>query len=267
MRAAVLCLLLFCLGAASPASRDSSRRDHVAVQEQAEKPTAPSWTTGLTFGQHVYLVLLAALLGLVFTGVQKAAAYEIDRNRRHHKAIAQLEHMLGRRFHRLAMNAGRAERLRDAIRTGGIGSMFPSLLGPDDSPCIELFNIDLMNAVVRVNERMEVLDCNVDALRVAYEKLRDASESNPTSVPLRDAYERNAGPIADEYDELRKMMMEIRADVARVLAWLRILGQRDKPGIRRFLIGKSRKSAHVRDEEIADAVRKSERLGSVVPLR
>jgi len=231
-------------------------------------PTAPppehaaSWTTGLTFGQHVYLVLLAALLGLVFTGVQKAAAYEIDRNRRHHRAIAQLEYIFGRRFHRLAQNVARAEALRDAIRQRALGSMFPALFEPDDSPCIELFNAGLINAVLRVNERMEVLDFNLGALRAAYEKVRDDFKSNPTSAPMRETYERNAGPMADQYESLRKEMLEMRKELIRVLAWLKILGKRDKPGIRRFLMGKSRKSARVTDYDVEDTIREIERLAS-----
>lgn len=81
----------------------------------------------------MYLVLLAAVLGLAFWGVQRLFEYLIGRNQRHHKAIAQLEYILGRRFNRLANNVKTVAFLQETIRRGDLGAMFPTPLHPDDS--------------------------------------------------------------------------------------------------------------------------------------
>jgi len=252
----------------TPVPSAGTRQGTAVTNSPAQTPKragGPSWTTGLTFWQHLYLVLFAAVLSVVFTTVQRGVGYVFDRDRRHHKAIAQLEHILGRRLHRLAFNEARVKLLTESIRKGALGSMFPAPLQPDASPSIELLNLGVMNAVTRVDERMEVLDFNAAALRAAYEKVRDGFASNPISEPMRDAYERNAGPMADQYDSIREEILATREELLRVLAWLKILGQRDKPGIRRFLRGRSLKSAHVTDQEIEDAVREIERLATEPP--
>jgi hypothetical protein len=239
--------------ALSVARQDSLSPVRPIGQPQLRKPDRPPTKTersGLTLTEHVFLLFLGVVVGAAFGGAQKWAGYTIDRNRRHHRAVAQLEFNLGRQYHRLAMNASRAERLRDTLRAGELGSMFPALHRPDDSPCIELLSVGVINAVLRVNEKLEVLDHNVDSLRAAYEKVRDDFASNPTNEALRDAYERNAGPIATEYDNLRQWMLETRTQLAHLLATLRIMGQRDKPGIRRFLSGRSRIASTVTEKEV-----------------
>ena len=260
----LLALGALLLGSAAPALDSISSDSGAPVEVSAVNRIGQQGASHsvMTLRDHVFLLFLGVVVGAAFGGAQKWAGFEIDRNRRHHRAVAQLEYILGRQFHRLAMNASRAERLRDTLRAGELGSMFPALHRPDDSPCIELLNTGLINAILRVDERLEVIDHNLESLRVTYEKLRDQFSANPESKELRHVYEQNAGPIADEYDALRQMMEETRAELSRSLAWLKILGTRDKPGLRRFLLGRSRKSPDVSDEEIEAMVKDMARLAT-----